>query len=64
MMNFLELAIQNARTEFPAKRELVTVCAWCVDSHEQTVSARAHGFDVSHSLCAACVARMNAEMDR
>jgi mono/diheme cytochrome c family protein len=40
---------------------LVTVCAWCPDATEQTAAARAHGHEVSHGICAACVARLEAE---
>jgi hypothetical protein len=44
-------------------RDLVKICAWCKDEHEQTAAARAQGFDVSHTMCPACSARMNAGMD-
>jgi hypothetical protein len=36
---------------------LVVICAWCVDAPEQTASARAHGRETTHSICAACFAR-------
>lgn len=63
-MNFLAFAADNARREFTPRRPIVAVCAWCPDHVEQTTSARAHSFDVSHTMCPACEARMNAEMDK
>ena len=42
---------------------LASVCAWCPDAAEQTADARAHGYEVTHSLCEACKRRMDAEMD-
>jgi hypothetical protein len=38
----------------PPPSQLVTVCAWCPDKEEQTASARAHGFDVTHGICDSC----------
>jgi hypothetical protein len=48
-----------------AARPIVTVCGWCADAAEQTASARAHGYDVSHGLCPACQAKLQlyAEKD-
>lgn len=37
------------------EQRLVSICAWCPDHREQTESARAHGFDVSHGICQACL---------
>jgi len=39
------------------RRKLVSVCGWCPDVEEQTAAARAHGFDVTHGICAACAIR-------
>ena len=33
---------------------IVKICGWCPDVQEQMVSARAHGFDVTHAICPAC----------
>ena len=41
----------------PAAVTLVTVCGWCPDAQEQTASARANGFDVTHGICPACEAK-------
>lgn len=35
-------------------RQIVTVCGWCPDAREQTIAARANGYDVSHGMCDAC----------
>ena len=43
--------------------ELVKVCSWCEDAAEQTASARAHGYDVTHGLCDKCAAQMRAEFE-
>jgi len=39
------------------EKKLVMVCAWCPDKEEQTASARAHGFDVTHGICDVCKAK-------
>ena len=41
-------------TPLGIRPKLVHVCAWCPDKEEQTASARAHGFDVSHGICESC----------
>jgi hypothetical protein len=43
---------------------LVRVCAWCPDHTELTISARAHGFEVTHILCPACEKKMAERWDR
>lgn len=40
----------------------ITICGWCPDSVEQTAAARARGFEVSHGICQACAARVDAEL--
>lgn len=41
--------------------KIVTVCAWCPDAQERTEAARAHGFDVSHDICPACVKKFDEQ---
>jgi hypothetical protein len=49
----------------PAQEQrMVTVCGWCPDAQEQTEAARAHGFDVSHTICSACEARWNEQAEQ
>jgi hypothetical protein len=43
---------------------IVTICAWCPDSHRRTNAAVASGYVVSHGMCPACQHRMNAELDK
>ena len=43
--------------------DLVKVCSWCPDAAEQTASARAHGYDVTHGACPACAAKLLAECE-
>jgi hypothetical protein len=52
--------------EQPVKQQprLVLICGWCPDAPEQTASARAHGFDVSHGMCAACAKKFAEEPPR
>jgi hypothetical protein len=45
-------------------RPLAHVCAWCPDNRERTAAARADGFNVSHTMCAACAQRMKDELDK
>lgn len=42
-------------------RRTITVCGWCPDLADQTAAARAHGYDVSHGLCAACAAKLEGQ---
>lgn len=46
-----------------AAPKMVTVCGWCPDAREQTESARAHGYDVSHGICSACEARWREQSE-
>jgi hypothetical protein len=41
--------------------EIVAICAWCPDAAERTAAARAHGYDVSHTMCEPCAVRWLAE---
>lgn len=45
------------------EKKLVVVCGWCPDSQEQAAAARAHGFDVTHGICAACEEKMNQQAE-
>lgn len=40
---------------------LVTMCAWCCPPAQLAIAARL--YTVSHGLCPACDAALNAEMD-
>lgn len=53
----------GTRLHHPPARPVVSVCGWCPDHAEQTASARANGYDVTHGLCAVCEAQLNGEMD-
>lgn len=44
-------------------KPFITVCGWCPDRAEQTASARAQGFEVSHGICFPCAAKLEAAMD-
>lgn len=50
----VDVAIERAEQR---ARRFATVCSWCPDAQEQTESARANGFDVTHTICSACAAR-------
>jgi hypothetical protein len=56
-----EMAAEMDRKDAIEPAPIVSVCAWCPDVQEQTQSARAHGFDVSHTICPACQARFEKE---
>jgi hypothetical protein len=47
----------------PADPPLVVICSWCPDSPEQVASARAHGYDVTSTICPTCYAKVSAEID-
>lgn len=40
---------------------LVTICAWCPTSTALTKAAIKAGHEVTHTICAACVAKMEAQ---
>lgn len=42
---------------------IVRICSWCPNAREKTEAAIAAGHTVTHSMCAACSARVNAELD-
>jgi hypothetical protein len=61
--DYLPFAERNAREEFSCP---ITVCAWCPDAKERTRLAMIAngGRAVSHGMCPACSAKLNAEMDK
>lgn len=54
------MTIQQHADAILAKHALVTVCAWCPDSAEQTAAARAQGREVTHGICPSCQAKMES----
>lgn len=48
-----ELAVER-RATILRSRSLVSICGWCPDAQEQTIAARANGYDVTHTMCPAC----------
>ena len=54
---------QDIRTALAGEepvRRIITICGWCPDAREQTLAARAHGFDVSHTMCSLCTVKFEA----
>lgn len=45
-------------------RPLMAVCSYCPDAFQRTAEAHAQGYDVTHVICPACVAKMEQEMSR
>jgi hypothetical protein len=46
----------------PAASVLVVVCAWCPGGRKETAKHHAAGAVVSHTMCAACVVKIEAEL--
>ena len=42
-------------------KPLIAVCAWCKDAAARTLEAQALGYDVTHTICTSCAARVLAE---
>ena len=42
-------------------KPLLAVCAWCNDAVDRTLEAQALGYDVTHTICTSCAARVLAE---
>ena len=40
---------------------MMSLCAWCPDSVEAFIHARARGVEVSHGICADCAKQWNAD---
>jgi hypothetical protein len=54
-----KFAADNARREFG----IVSICGWCDGARARTQTLVEQGHRVSHSICAACAARMEQEAE-
>ena len=53
----------SADAKIFAAMKLVVVCGWCPDKNAKTAEATFRGETVSHGLCPACAAKLEADLD-
>ena len=49
-----------------SEMSIIRICAWCPDARQQTLTAAramADGAIVSHTICAACQEKINAQLN-